>query len=256
MKKLLFVALIVGFIAGCSGNAINEDYSEYRGKTSAQLFTSAEKHIASKKMTKATEELEALDAIYPFGPYAEQAQLDIIYAYYKSEDDASALAAAERYIRLYPHGKHVDYAYYMSGLIQYEDSMSWIQNLVGINPSESNSKGKQAAFLAFKSLVTLYPDSPYSADAILRMAYLRNLFARHEVKIADYYMKRKAFVSAANRASNVVVHYHTSPQVEPALAIMVKSYRALGLDQQADYSYAILKANFPTSKEIKALKQS
>ena len=251
MKKLIVLSVLTFLLVSCSSN--KDELAAYRHKTSAEIFNGAEKALANKSYGDAVKGFEALDAIYPFGPYAQQGQLDIIYTYYKNDDDPSAIAAADRYIRLYPRGKYVDYAYYMKGIISSTEGYTWLQKKFNVDQSERSLTNQKQAFLAFSEIVTMYPRSQYAADSLLRMRYLRNIIARHSLEVADFYFKHKAYVASANRASYVVRHFNGTPAVIDALAVMVKSYRKLGLTQLADSSYKILQASYPNSQAYKKL---
>jgi outer membrane protein assembly factor BamD len=255
MKKiLLLLPLVFGILllTSCSKGSFS-DFSAYKGYSDKQIFNSAEHHLAHHDYGRAVKDLEALDATYPFGPYAQQGQLDIIYAYYMNDDDASALASADRYIRLYPRDNHVDYAYYMKGLIDFNLGLTWLQKLAASDPAPRDLTNKKQAYLAFDQIVTLYPNSIYAPDSALRMAYIRNLVARKEVLIAKFYMRRKAYVAAANRAAFVVQHFDRSPEVVTALAILVKAYRKLHLQHSANQTLSVLAASYPHSKEYRQL---
>jgi outer membrane protein assembly factor BamD len=258
MKRVFFstVLLLVFFIAGCSSKSISDEYANYRDQTSAQIFTKAEADMAKKHYSSAVEGFDALDAIYPFGPNSKQAQLDVIYAQYKNGDKPSALAAAGRYIRLYPRGQHTDYAYYMKGRIEFEQGFNWLQKKFKQDPAKSNLNDKKTAFTTFSTLIELYPHSRYVKDAQLRMMYLRDLFAQQELSTAQYYYDSKAYVAAANRATAVVEHYNKTPAVAQALVVLVKSYRQLNLDKQADNTLRILQASYPDTPELNALTQT
>ncbi|WP_304985812.1 outer membrane protein assembly factor BamD [Coxiella-like endosymbiont] len=195
-----------------------------------------------------------MDAIYPFGPHAQQAQLDIIYAYYKNGDIGSAIVAADRYIRLYPRGYHVDYAYYMRGIIGFDLRLSWIQKLAGVNPASRDISTLQESYRAFATLVDMFPQSPYVPDALIRMKYIHNLMAQREIMIAQFYLKRHAYVAAANRATYVVQHFQDSPEAIKGLVIIVQAYRALDLPKMADSpSYRLLKINYLNSPKLRKL---
>ena len=251
MKKIILILLLLVLVAGCSGN--KDELAPYRHKTAAQIFHDGEIAMAKGKYGEATKSLEALDAIYPFGPYAQQGQLDIIYAYYMDADDPSAVTAADRYIRLYPRGKNVDYAYYMKGIISSTQGYTWLQRKFNVDPAAHDLIYRRAAFLAFSEIVALYPRSPYAANALIRMRYLRNVFARHQYEVAEFYYNHKAYVASANRASFVVKHFNGTPAVADALAMMVKSYRKLGLNKMANNSYLILQASYPDSSAFKSV---
>ncbi|WP_100622840.1 outer membrane protein assembly factor BamD [Candidatus Coxiella mudrowiae] len=254
MKKLFFILtfLYLCVLTSCAGKDV-DPYQAYRGKTSIELFTAGEKALAKKNYSEAVKNFEALDAIYPFGPHAQQAQLDVIYVYYKNGDIASAIVAADRYIRLYPRGRHVDYAYYMRGIVGFDLGLSWVQKLAGVNPASRDISTLQQSYRAFATLVDTFPQSPYVPDALTRMKYIRNLMAQREIMIAQFYLKRHAYVAAANRATYVVQHFQGSPEVIKGLAIMVQAYRALDLPKMADSSYQLLKINYPNSPELRKL---
>lgn len=255
MKKIALIFILIALIAGCSKK--NQDpYKSFRHQTSTAIFNGGERALANGDYSQAVKQFEALDAIYPFGPYAEQGQLDIIYAYYKNNDDPSALAAADRYIRLYPRGGNVDYAYYMRGIVGFTLGLSWLQKMVGTDPAPRDVSTLQQSFSSFATVVRLFPHSQYAPDSVLRMAYIRNLFARREIEIASFYMQKKAYVAAANRASYIVEHFEGSPEVVKALAIMVKAYRSMGLNKMADSTYAILRASYPNSPEVARLRRA
>ena len=254
MKKLTFIFLLtlVFVMVGCA-EKVQDPYASFRNKTSTVIFNGGEKALANHDYSQAAQHFEALDAIYPFGPYAQQGQLDIIYAYYRAGDEASASVAADRYIRLYPRGPRVDYAYYMKGIVGFTQGLSWLQKLTGTDPAPRDVSTMQQSFSSFATVAQLFPDSPYAEDSLVRMAYIRNLMANREVLIAGFYLRRKAYVAAANRASYVVQHFEGSPQTIQALAIMVQSYRSLGLDKMANDTYKILRTNYPNAPELAKL---
>ena len=250
MKKIIvLISYLIWTIilSGCAHSNVDE-FAAFRAKTDSELLDSAENALAKKDYSKSVKLFEALDAIYPFGSYAEQGQLDIIYAYYKQGDDISALVAADRYTRLYPRGNHADYAYYMEGILAFSQNLSWLQKLVNIDPSSLDVSNLRQSFYSFQSVVVYFPNSIYAPDAKLHMAYIRNVMANRDILIAQFYMQRKAYVAAVNRASTVVQHYQGSPQVRDALVIMVKAYRRLGLTQMAEASAQVLSASYPDSK--------
>lgn len=254
MKKLLFLLPVLALLLMSCSKAQQDPYRDYRKYTSAQLFYNGEYALYKENYEKAVKNLEALDAIYPFGPDSQQAQLDIIYAYHLDNDDASAVAAADRYVRLYPRGEHVDYAYYMRGLIGFSEGLTWLQRLSNVDPAPRDISSLRQSYGAFSMLSQYFPDSTYTPNAELRMRYIRNLMARRELIIANFYMQRKAYVAAINRASYVIEHYQGSPQVIDALGVMVKAYRALGLTKLANQSYDLLASNYPDSKLTQQLK--
>lgn len=225
----------------------------FKGMTSQQIFQGGEKALAKHKYDQASKYFEGLEALYPFGPYAQQGQLDIIYAYYKNGDPASALAAADRYIHLYPQSDNVDYAYYMKGLINFDRGRNWLQKTFKVSVAETDLSYLRQSFVDFNALLQRFPDSKYAPDAERRMVYIRNMLAQNELDTAQFYFRQKAYVAAANRATNIVQHYQGAPQVVDALVVLVKANRALGLNQQADNALQVLKMNYPNAKQLKNL---
>lgn len=253
MKKLLLIVLSAMFITACSTGAHKDDLAKYRDKTSRQLYTGAENSMKDGEYSEAIKQFEALDAIYPFGAYSRQAQLDIIYAYFKNDDQLSATVAADRYIHLYPQGPDVDYAYYMKGIVDYRQGMTWLQKLMGSDPSERDMSHLTSAYAAFNQLVERFPRSQYRDSSVLHMRYIRNMIAKHYLDTGIYYYKRKAYVASINRAMTVVQHFQGAPQVIGALALAVKSYRKLDMTKQADMYYNLLAKNYPNSKALQEL---
>jgi outer membrane protein assembly factor BamD len=203
-----------------------------------------------KVWDKAIKYLEKLEARYPYGRYAQQAQLDIAYCYWKNNERASAIAAADRFIKLYPNHTNVDYAYYLRGLINFNENSGLLSALDAPDLSERDSKGTRESFDAFKELVIRFPDSKYTPDAQARMRYLVNSLAQYEVHVARYYMKRGAYVAAANRAQYALKTYPQTPATEEAVFIMVKAYDALGMADLRDSADRVMHKNFPDSKYL------
>lgn len=254
MKKFIALGMLGLLLAGCGNSPYKDNLAPYRHETSRALYEGAEKNMASSNYSEAVKQLEALDAIYPFGAFAKQAQLDIIYAYYMNDDRISAMVAADRYIHLYPQSEHVDYAYYMKGLVDFRQGMTWLQKASGADPSSRNMSHLYEAYTAFNQLVLRYPQSIYRPDAVRRMAYIRNLLAKHQLDVADYYFKRKAYVAALNRCNEIIQHFQGAPQIVDALGIAVQSYQRLGLVNKAHIYYQMLKDTYPNAKILETLK--
>jgi len=253
MKKLLLLGFLALFLTACSDAPIDDSFSAYRHKTAAQLYNSAAKDLKKKNYDTAVGDLEALNALYPFGAHAEEGLVNLIYAYYKNNDPEEAIAIADRYLRLYPRGRYADYVYYMKGVIATRQGLSWLQRKLGINPAQRDLSNYKQAFMAFNLLVRNFPHSKYVPDALIRMRYIRNILAKHELQIATFYFKKKAYVAAVNRASFVVTHFDQAPAVIDALGLLVKSYRALNLNKMTDQTMAVLAASYPNSKVYKQL---
>lgn len=243
-SSLVFLALLM-FLSGCATTDTTLEVSNtYRGQTADQLFIGAENALAKGDYRTASERFEALDILYPFGKYSERAHMDIIYAYYKQGDMMpETVAAADQFIRLYPTSPHVDYAYYMRGVANFEQDRGFLQRYVRTDLAERDPGSSKQAFQDFNQLIHQYPCSKYVPDARQRMIHIRNLLARYEVNIGRYYYCRRAYVAAVNRASNVLQCYQCSPSTRDALDLMAKSYCQLGFTEQADECLAILKVN-------------
>lgn len=242
---LVIISLLTILLAGCKPTTLEQ---RFKGMTSQTIYAGGEKALAKHQYSEAVKYFEGLEAIYPFGPYAQRGQRDIIYAYYKNNDPVSALAAADRYIHLYPQSANVDYAYYMKGLVNYERGRSWIQNAFKVDPAENDLAYMQQSFVDFNELVGRFPDSKYTPDARKRMIYIRNVLAKSELEAAQFYLRQKAYVAAINRASYIVKHFQGAPEVKSALIIMVKANRALGLKGPADQALKVLQTNYPNAK--------
>jgi outer membrane protein assembly factor BamD len=210
-----------------------------------KLYIRAQNGLKQKDYTLATEALQKLESDFPFGTYANSAQLALIYAYYKSDELPLADSAASRFIRLHPNHPDVDYAYYMRGLVAFPKPGSLFQSVFSTDTSKKNTKAAQTSFVQFSELARRFANSQYTPDALKRLEYLRNLLARSEINIANYYLERKAYIAAVNRGRYVVENHQLTPAVPDALAIMVQSYTQLGMTDLASDSLKVLSANYP-----------
>lgn len=242
--KLIRIVLLSAAIVSCSSK--NPTPSEvYQNQNAAQISRTAEVLLAKRNYKDAVQAFEALDSLYPFGAHTEQAQLDVIYAHYQADEMPSAVAAADRFLRLYPRSPHADYAYYIKGLANFEQDESFLHRYIATDPSKRDATTLKRAFLAFTDLIRLYPQSPYAPDAHQRLIYLRNTFADQELIVAKFYMEKKAYVAAVNRATYVLKHYQSTPMAREALQILVQANRAMGLNQSAAEAQRVLDLNYP-----------
>lgn len=246
MKHSLALILVL-LLSGCFlfGNK-----EEAANLSASKLFSDAMEDMDDKNYEQAIKKFETLEARYPYGRYAEQAQLEVAYAYYKQEDVASTTAACDRFIKLHPTHPNVDYAYYMKGLANFNENLGFIASLGGQDMTERDPKQARQSYDAFKELVTRFPDSKYTEDAAARMRFVLNGLANYEVQVARYYMKRKAYVAAVNRAQYVLQNFQKTPATEEALLIMVKAYDAMGVTDLRDDAERVMKQNFPNSKYL------
>ena len=245
LLALLAAALLLG---GCGLLPTEKD--ETAGWSAQKLYGEAKDAMGARGWEKAIKYLEKLEARYPYGRFAQQAQLDVSYAYWKNGARASAIAAADRFIKLYPNHANVDYAYYLKGLVNFNENTGLFSILDNPDMTERDSKGTREAFESFKELAIRFPDSKYTEDAQARMRYLVNSLAQYEVHVARYYMKRGAFVAAANRAQFAVQNYPQAVALEEAVFIMVKAYDALGMTDLRDAADRVMRKNFPTSRYL------
>ena len=236
-------------LAGCSGTPEAPD--ETAGWTVERLYGEARDAMKERDWAKAIKYLEKLEARFPYGRYAQQAQLDVAWAHWKYDERAAAIAAIDRFVKLYPNHEALDYAYYLKGLIYFSENAGLFAILSDPDLAERDPKAGRDAYAAFREVVTRFPDSKYAADAAARMRYLVNSLARHEVHVARYYMKRGAYVAAANRAQAAVSNYPQAPALEEAIFILMRAYEALGLkDLRAD-AERVMRRNFPDSAYFK-----
>jgi outer membrane protein assembly factor BamD len=245
---ILTLALAVA-LGGCGLFSTQDD--ETIGWSAAKLYSEARAALNERNYETAIKYYEKLEARYPYGRYAQQAQIETAYAYYKDGETASAVAAAERFIKLHPNHPNVDYMYYVRGLANFNEDLGLFGFISGQDMTERDPKAALASFDAFKELVKRFPGSKYTPDAIQRMNYLVNALASHEVHVARYYMKRGAYVAAANRAQAALKSFPQAPANEEGLLIMVKAYDALGMTDLRNDAERVLLKNFPNSKYLK-----
>lgn len=237
------LALIIALVAGCAGN--KDLYADWSAE---RFYREAKRAMRNYDYTTAIKHFETLEARYPYGPYAEQAQLEVGYAYYKDEDAASAIAAADRFIRLHPRNEHVDYAYYLKGLASFNDDRNILERwFTDRDASDRDPKALRDAYEAFADLVDRFPDGRYAEDSRLRMNFLVNMLAKHEVHVARYYMARGAYVAAVNRTRYAIENYPRATAIADALAIQADAYGKMGMSDLRADTLRVLKINFPGS---------
>jgi outer membrane protein assembly factor BamD len=242
MRLCLAVCLALA-IAGCSGDGDEEDFIADSGEQ--QIYEQAQGFMDARNYDLAIRALQALESRYPFGRYAEQAQLELIFAHQGAYEPEAAIEAADRFIRLHPRHPSVDYAYYMKGLATATASEDLLARFSPTDKTKRDTSYAKEAFAEFAQLVSRYPDSPYAPDARDRMVHLRNLLARHEIHVANYYFRRGAYLAAANRGRYVVENYQRTPAVPDGLAVMAQGYLILGMDELANDSINTLRLNYP-----------
>ncbi|MGO4377721.1 outer membrane protein assembly factor BamD [Pseudoduganella sp. RAF53_2] len=247
-KKFSVVAATVVLLSLSACGLLPDKVDETKGWSATKLYSEAKDELEGGHYERAIQLFERLESSYPFGTYAQQAQMEIAYAYYKSQDQAQALAAVERFIKLHPNHPNVDYMYYLRGLVNFNDQLGVLNFIYEQDPAERDPKATRESFAAFKELVQKFPDSQYAPDSIDRMKYLINAMAKYEIYVARYYYRRGAYLAAVNRAQGVVTDFSDSPAIEEALAIMVRGYDKMGNETLRDDALRVLKKNFPESK--------
>lgn len=250
---LLFGMLTCLLLAACSSPTVEDPGAAFKNQSESKIFHEGQKKLKDGDYIGALKRFNALDVLYPFGQYAQQAQLDTVYAYYKNGDVPSTLAAADRYIHLYPLGKGTDYAYYVRGLAEFYENTNFVDRHLPTDFAQRDVSSLKKAFLDFNELMTRFPDSPYVADAHQRMIYIRNMIAKRILEIAHFYYVRNAYVGAANRANEVIQHYQGTPSVPGALVILVESYTALGDKTNAEQALHVLELNYPNAHHLPQL---
>jgi len=244
VARLALLALLVA-LAGCS--------LFHRGKKGdpmdtlpvEQLYQQGVDALTAGNNDFAARSFERLIARFPFGPYTEQSQINLAYAQYKNDKPDDAYSTVNRFIKTYPTHRHVDYAYYLRGLINFNRSAGFIERYVGQDMTKRDQANLRQSFDDFGALLTRYPQSLYAEDSRQRMIHLRNMMATADLHVAMFYLRRTAYVAASNRAKTIVETYPQSPQAGDALAVMVMSYKKLGQDKLADDSERVLKLNYP-----------
>ncbi len=230
-----------------------DEQTKYDGQTASQLYEKGTELAKKERFLDAADTFEALEARYPFGEYADKAKLGEIYCHFMNNDNPQTLASAERFIKIQPRHPHVDYAYYMKGLAHYQEAFGLYARYMPFNRALRDVDSVEQSYRVFGELIDRYPASDYAPDAKKRMVYLRNVLAENEVVGARFYIKREAYLAAANRAQYVVVHFDQSPWVEEALYIQAYAYDKLNLDKLSSDAKRVLALNFPESHYLNEL---
>jgi outer membrane protein assembly factor BamD len=237
---------LLGLIAACSSDGEEPTIEQ----TELAFYESANSSLRASNYQVAVTKLQQLEARFPFGRYAEQAQLEIIYAYYKSVQPEAARNAADRFIRLHPQHANEDYAYYLRGMASFEEDSNFLDRFLPTDPSKRDPGAARQSFSDFAQLISRFPESKYAPDAQKRMIYLRNLLAAYEIHVARYYIQREAYIAAANRGRYVFENFQYSPSVADGLAVMVEAYMNLDMQNMARDALMVLVANYPDHSSL------
>ncbi|UXI67684.1 outer membrane protein assembly factor BamD [Tahibacter amnicola] len=245
--RLIFLALVLA-TAACSRTKKGDPVETLPVD---EVYALAKKSLQNNNLDRAIKTYERLIARFPFGAYTEQSQLELAYAQYKDHKEEEAYSSVNRFIKTYPTHKHIDYAYYLRGLINFDRSAGLLERYVTRDQARRDQGFSLQSFEDFGELIKRYPDSRYVPDSRQRMIYLRNNMARAEIGIALFYLRHRAYVAAANRAEKIVEVYQRTPQAGDALAVMAEAYGKLGQDKLSADARRVLELNYPEHPYLK-----
>jgi outer membrane protein assembly factor BamD len=237
-KKALLLGLIASALCACSRNEVVEDQGP------ELLYERGASAMDASNFAGAIEYFRALEARYPFSPETRQAQLDLVYLYYRSLQPELAIDAAEEFERENPTHERLDYCLYMRGLVYFDQAPNIIEKVLRVDLTLRPPKDTLRSFSTFQELIRRFPESEYVPDARQRMVYLRNRLADYENHVADYYIRRGAYVAAINRAKYALEHYPEAPELERTLLILVTAYEQLGMRDLAADARRVLTQTF------------
>lgn len=248
LPRVAATLAVLFLLSACAGL----DQDPTKDWTAERFYTEGKTALKQGNHETAIKHFETLEARYPYGPYAEQAQLEVAYAYYKDAEAASAIAAADRFIRQHPTHAHVDYAYYLKGLANFDDQPNILERFfTDRGLSDRDPRGMREAYDAFRELVERFPRSRYAQDSRNRMAHLVNFLAQSEINVARFYYERGAYVAAVNRAKYVIERYPRTPSIEDALGLQAMAYKKMGMESLVTDTVRVLEQNFPASAYLK-----
>lgn len=246
MKRIVTLLTAALLLSACAGTPKPDE--ENAGPSVEELYSEAKSEMDSGNYNRAVRLFETLQARYPYGKYAQQAELEVAYANFKDQEPELALAAIDRFLKQHPTHPNVDYALYLKGLVNFIEDRSLFASLSKQDMAERDPKSARESFEAFRDLVSRFPNSRYTPDARDRMAFLVVALADHELHVASYYFKRGAYLAAANRAKSVLENYSNTDRVEKALFVMAASYDRLGQQELRDDTRRVIAKNYPQSQ--------
>jgi outer membrane protein assembly factor BamD len=238
----LAALLIAATLAGCG---LFKDEDKQKDWTAEQFYRAAKEELDNGAWANAISLYEKLEAKFPFGRYAQQAQLEVAYAYYKQGETAQCISALDKFLKLHPNHPNADYALYLKSLANFKEDLGLFTTLAKQDLADRDPKAARESFESFKELITRFPESRYTNDSRERMIYLVEALARHEVKVARYYISRGAYLAAANRAQDAIVRFPNSPTHRDALEVMIEAYDRMGMSELRDDAKRVLARNFP-----------
>jgi outer membrane protein assembly factor BamD len=240
-------------LSGCGLFASKTDNKKDWGP--ADYYGAAKAEFDNRNWEAAIKAYEQLESKFPYGRFAQQAQLEVAYAYFKQGESAQAISAIDKFSKTHPNHENLDYALYLRALVNFKEDLGPLSRIAFQDLADRDPKSARESFEGFKELTTRFPDSRYAEDARTRMAYLTNALATYEVKVGQYYYNRGAYIASGNRAQAALTNYPRTKASEQALVLMSESYGQLGLPQLSDDATRILKKTFPDSQEVAAAKR-
>jgi outer membrane protein assembly factor BamD len=252
LNNLYSVLILIATISLCACSNSNKP-DTYQGLSADQIYSQAQKNVEKENYAEVIKDCEALEARYPYGEYSHKVQLSLINAYYKRHEPALAISAADRFIRMNPRHPNTDYAYFLKGQVAYDQNTTFMFRYLPLDRSARDPAPAKESYEAFKILVEMFPNSQYAPEARQRMSQLREQLANHELQVVEYYVKRGAHLSAANRANYVVTEYRETAAVPTALAHMVNAYRQLNMKHLAEETLGKLHKHYPNSPALKQI---
>ena len=243
LKKLCLVVLAAAIVAGCAGN--DESVEDAFINDIAEAYETAQRSVRNGNYRRGIQIFEALQARFPFSDFAKQIQLELMWAYFKNGAREQAIDAADNFMRENPTDDRIDYALYIKGLAYYEQDAGMLERLFRKDLTNRPPKEADQAYSTLRQLVDRYPASQYAPDAEQRMIHLKNRLSNYENTVADYYMRRGAYVAALNRAKDSLERYNGAPGNKDSLDIMIEAYEELGMSDLADDTRRVRESNFP-----------
>lgn len=249
LGPVLWACLLLTMLVGLPGCGSNGDERE-ETVTASELYERARRSMRNGAYDRAIVLYRQLQSRFPFGRYAEQAQLELAYSYFKNFEPELAISTLDRFIRTYPTHPHIDYAYYLKGLVNFDRDTGFFARILPVETIGRDQEFARRSFQDFSALIERFPDSRYAPDARERMLFLRDAMAAYELTVADYYLRREAYVAAANRAQFVVENFQETERVADALAILARAYDGLTLSQLTDDTERVLQLNYPRHPHV------
>jgi len=233
-------------LAGCG--LFGEKKDARKDWTAADYYKAAKEEFDNHNWDSSIKLYEALESKFPFGRFAQQAQLEVAYAYYKQGDSAQAISALDKFIKLHPNHPNLDYALYLKALVNFKEDLGPLARVISQDLADRDPKAARESFEGFKELVTRYPESRYAPDSRERMVYLVEALARQEIHVARYYLSRGAYLAAVNRAQDAIVKFPNSPIHRDALEVMIEGYDRMGMAALRDDARKVLQKNYPADR--------